>query len=404
MWSWKHSISPSWTNQVESKLWLSNSSASPTRMVRRPAACLTLNTPFSCFQGQADSRPGFFYVVGHPFTDAEIRRQYALSRAVFSLPLEEKLKYQCDTASGDFRGYKPQSAGKLAGRDNDERYNIAKFTPEHERPHPQVVRDHWDEIRDFSLKVHDGLLLPLLRLFACVLELDDEDFFVQRHRYEAEGLEYLRYMQYHPRSREDDEEGGNIWARGHTDYNTLTFLFHQPVAGLQVQTPDGKWRYVRSPRDAIIVNIADALEFLSGGYLKSTVHRVVRPPEDQADKSRLSLIYFARPEANIVLEPVSSPLLQRIGLGERSEKDKFAHKVTAEGTPEFPPGVRRTSQLIEVQSGHALVSQRTTGSASGSSTRGKRRLSLVLARSSTIEKMNKGKFMTITPIIASKPS
>ncbi|ROW02749.1 hypothetical protein VSDG_01709 [Cytospora chrysosperma] len=276
------------------------------------------------------NKNGFFYVVGHGFTDAEVRRQYALCRAVFDLPLEEKLKYECDTASGDFRGYKPRSTGKLGARDNDERYNIPKFTPEHERPHPQVIRDHWDEIRAFSLRVHNELLLPLLRLFAYVLELDDEDFFVRRHRYEAEGLEYLRYMQYFPRPKDEDAEGGNIWARGHTDYNTLTFLFHQPVVGLQVQTPEGRWKHVRSPRDAVIVNIADALEFLSGGYLKSTVHRVVRPPEDQANRSRLSLIYFARPEANIILEPVRSPLLQRIGLGERSEKERFAHQVTAE--------------------------------------------------------------------------
>lgn len=240
-------------------------------------------------------RPGFFYVVGHGFTDEEVRRQYALCQAVLDLPLEEKLKYQCDTASGDFRGYKPQSTGKLAARDNDERYNIPKFTPEHARPHPQPITDHWDEIRDFSRKVHDRLLLPLLRLFAAVLELEDEDFFVRRHRYEAEGLEYLRYMRYFPRPREEDAAAGNIWAKGHTDYNTLTFLFHQPVAGLQVQTPEGLWKYVRSPRDAVIVNIADALEFLSGGYLKSTVHRVVRPPEDQSDRPRLSLIYFARP-------------------------------------------------------------------------------------------------------------
>lgn len=283
----------------------------------------TANTPLE---------KGFFYVTGHGFSDAEVRRQYAICRAVFDLPLDEKLKYQCDTAAGDFRGYKPQSTGKLAGRDNDERYNIPKFTPEHERPHPQLVRDHWEEIRDFSLKVHNNLLLPLLRLFAHVLELDDEEFFVKRHRYDAEGLEYLRYMIYHPRSAEEDARAGNIWARGHTDYNTLTFLFHQPIAGLQVQTPEGSWKYVRSPRDAVIVNIADALEFLSGGYLKSTVHRVVRAPEDQAGQSRLSLIYFARPEAKITLEPVKSPLLQRIGLGERSEQEKFAHQVTAEGT------------------------------------------------------------------------
>lgn len=106
-------------------------------------------------QSDAQLRPtrriGFFYVTGHGFTDEEIRRQYAIAKAVFELPLEEKLKYICDTAKGDFRGYKPQSTGKLAARDNDERYNIPKFTPEHERPHPKIINDHIEEIKDFSL-------------------------------------------------------------------------------------------------------------------------------------------------------------------------------------------------------------------------------------------------------------
>ncbi|KAH8660312.1 putative 1-aminocyclopropane-1-carboxylate oxidase [Xylariales sp. PMI_506] len=279
------------------------------------------------------NKNGFFYVIGHGFSDEEVRRQYALCRAVFELPLEEKMKYLCDTAKGDFRGYKPISTGELAGRDNDERYNIPKFTPEHERPHPQLIKDHWEEIKEFSLRIHNNVLLPLLRLFAHVLELEEEEYLVKRHRYDAEGLEYLRYMKYHPRSAEDDVKAGNLWARGHTDYNTLTFLFHQPVAGLQVQVQD-QWRYVRSPRDAIIVNIADALEFLSDGYLKSTVHRVVRAPEDQADRPRLSLIYFARPEANIILKPVPSPLLQRLGLQQVTDKGvdspHFSREVTAE--------------------------------------------------------------------------
>ncbi|KAL1628774.1 putative flavonol synthase [Diplodia seriata] len=265
------------------------------------------------------NKNGFFYVTGHGFTDEEVRRQYAIAKAVFELPLKEKLKYSCDTANGDFRGYKPQSTGELATRDNDERYNIPNEFP----PLTPLSR---------AQKIHNTLLLPLLRLFAHVLELPDTDHFVRRHRYSEPGLEYLRYMLYHPTAADHD-----VWARGHTDYNTLTFLFHQPVAGLQVLTPSGAWKHVRSPRDAVIVNIADALEFLSGGYLRSTVHRVVRPPADQlraegGDQGRLSLIYFARPEKNVVLKPVDSPLLRRIGVqgGGRSADEGFSQEVTAE--------------------------------------------------------------------------
>jgi len=68
--------------------------------------------------------------------------------------------------------------------------------------------------------VHNRILLPLLRLFAYVLEVD-EDYFVNRHRYDAEGLEYLRYMLYHPRTVEEDAKRDNIWAGGHTVIQTI---------------------------------------------------------------------------------------------------------------------------------------------------------------------------------------
>ena len=262
----------------------------------------------------------------------------AAASAIFDLPLDEKLKYTCDTASSDFRGYNPRPTGALAARDTDERYNIAKFTPEHAHlSHPQIVQRHLAEIEAFSRRVHDAILLPLLRVFAVALELPDKNHFVCRHACDAPGLEYLRYMENHPRTREADAEVDNVWTRGHTDYNTLTYvpLSHQPVAGLQVLAPaseaaPSEWRYVHSPRDAIIVNVADALKFLNGWYLRSTVYRVVRPPEEHAEQARLSLIYFARPQADVKLRPVESPLQKRLGLqGEGESRD--VDGVTAEG-------------------------------------------------------------------------
>ncbi|TIA00806.1 hypothetical protein D6C82_04306 [Aureobasidium pullulans] len=154
------------------------------------------------------NKNGFFYVKGHGLTGDQIKRQYSIGRELFNLPLEEKLRCIANTEAGDFRGYKPRST----------------------------------------------VLLPLLRLFAYVLEID-ESYFASRHRYEARGLEYLRYMKYFPRTEAEDAAVNNIWAKGHTDYNTLTFLFHQPVSGLQVQTPEG-WKYVKSFEDTIIVNVA----------------------------------------------------------------------------------------------------------------------------------------------------
>lgn len=44
---------------------------------------------------------------------------------------------------------------------------------------------------------------------------------------------------------------------------SLTLLFRQPVAALQVLTRDGHWKWVRPQTDALTVNIADALQFLT---------------------------------------------------------------------------------------------------------------------------------------------
>ncbi|KAL3433221.1 hypothetical protein BDV09DRAFT_196951 [Aspergillus tetrazonus] len=252
-----------------------------------------------------NNQHGFFYVTNHGLTPTQINRQYSIAKSFFSLPLEEKLKYISNTASGDFRGLKPQSTGKLGVRDNVERYNIPKFTKEHERRIPQ---SYW------TTTTRSGNLETLVNL----------------HRYEEPGLEYLRYMVYHPRSEKEDSEAGNLWANGHTDYNTLTFLFHQPIAGLQVLSPDGEWRYVRSDPDQIIANIADALVYLSGGFLKSTVHRVVRPPVDQIGQDRFSLIYFARPGARVLMRPLESPLVQRLGISLDKGHVKALEGVTAE--------------------------------------------------------------------------
>lgn len=55
------------------------------------------------------------------------------------------------------------------------------------------------------------------------------------------------------------------WIPGrHSDMGSLTLLFRQPVAALQVLTKNGTWKWVKPQTDALTVNIADALQFLTG--------------------------------------------------------------------------------------------------------------------------------------------
>ena len=126
-----------------------------------------------------------------------------------------------------------------------------------------------------------------------------------------------------PRPKEESEKFRDIFLSGHADIGTFTFLFSQPVAALQVlDHNDGKYRWVEHQPNGIIVNFGVALQMLTGGLFKATVHRVVQPPEDQRHIRRIGVIYFSRPADDRILVPVeNSPLLQRMGMDKPVDPD-----------------------------------------------------------------------------------
>jgi isopenicillin N synthase-like dioxygenase len=95
----------------------------------------------------------------------------------------------------------------------------------------------------------------------------------------------------------------------HTDYGSVTLL-HNRLGGLQI-LPAGHafsgrgdekgWEYVRPLPGHCVVNLGDAMVKFSAGKLISGLHRVVRPPGEQATLERMSLVYFSRPEDDMVL-------------------------------------------------------------------------------------------------------
>ncbi|CAI6334777.1 unnamed protein product [Periconia digitata] len=270
---------------------------------------------------------GFFSVIGTGFTQAEVDRQYDIGQAYFELPLEEKgnPKYRCDFAQGNYFGYRAANEKKIMGTDildNVESVNIPKFIPQNaSEPFHPFLRQYNTEIEDFSRRSL-ALADKIFTLFSIILELP-EDYFSKQHLYKDQSEDHLRYMIYRPRSAADDAKVQNTWSRAHTDFGSLTLLWSQNVAGLQLKTPSGEWKSVPPVDDGIICNVGDTLDFWSAGFLKSTIHRVVRPPSDQAHIHRLGLFYFVRPGNEVDIKPAASPLLKRLGLvGEDAENEK----------------------------------------------------------------------------------
>lgn len=192
------------------------------------------------------------------------------------------------------------------------------------------------------------MLDPLHTLLAIALELP-EDFFVNLHQYKSKSEDHLRYMKYGKFSEQEQDtlaKGDGLWSYGHTDLGTLTLLFRQPVAALQIKDhKTGDWKWAKPLDGSLTVNTCDALSFLTGNYIKSTVHRVgcdftliddvideqvSLPPRDQRHVDRLGLLYFARPQNDLKLNTIDSPVLKREGYTQ-NEFERGGHPVPTMG-------------------------------------------------------------------------
>ncbi|KAK7047123.1 hypothetical protein VNI00_006788 [Paramarasmius palmivorus] len=276
----------------------------------------------------ASHNTGFWVITGHGITDEEVNRQLSIGQAFHQLPLEEKKKLECDFANGSYLGYRPAERyiADTDVKENHEALNIAKFTQSSCRfPLHDFMKPFDSEIRAFQSKCWENVIKPLCILLAIALELP-EDYFVDMHDYEKPGEDYLSYSDamtqklYRARTDEQWEAIKDKFRPGHgtftdTDFGSLTLVFtgSQTVSGLKIRTPDGSWKHVKYVPGGITVNAGDTLAMITEGYLKSTVHGVVRPPPDQDKYDRLALLYFLRMSDSAPIAPVPSPLLRRIG-------------------------------------------------------------------------------------------
>jgi isopenicillin N synthase-like dioxygenase len=307
----------------------------------------------------AISTVGFFYVINFGLSEEEVNEQFAVAKQIFDLPAEEKQRCRVGTNGLDKFGWKPRGSRKQQHglTDNLELYDDPKWN-DHYQNMPRLAPPSGEQ---FQRHMANHVLKRLLVLCAIIMELEDEEALWKLHDYESVSQCHLRYMLYHPRTAEElaimkkHNIEHNVY--GHTDFVSLRFVLHsaktlkntyapmsprlfqtillgrarhitrtvsdclqgsltllmrQPVAALQVR-PYGEteWKWVKPLRGSITVNVADSLSFLTGGYLESSIHRVVLPPEDQRDVPRYGVIYFSGPDDDVMIEPMKSPLLER---------------------------------------------------------------------------------------------
>ncbi|KXH27601.1 hypothetical protein CSAL01_00768 [Colletotrichum salicis] len=271
---------------------------------------------------------GFLTLTNHGIPDALYSSQVDLAHALLTLPPEEKWSFETtpeQEKKGLNIGFKPSGSQKHKEgfHKTVDHYNFLATNDTHDYEHPRLLHSHLAQVETLKSHFRQDLMPKLLALVALVLEIPEEHLLSTHASVTQSCSEYLRYLLYNPRPTESGTQYRDLWLGGHTDLGSFTIRFSQPVASLQLRLPSGDWKWVRHIPGTLIVNVGEALEMLTGGLFRATVHRVVKPPSDQERAKRLGIIYFARPMDEQRLQPLDSPLLRRLGIHEPLDKKTF---------------------------------------------------------------------------------
>jgi len=249
---------------------------------------------------------GFFYVAGHGVPDDLLDRLDAASRRFFALPEAQKMEIAMARGGRAWRGYFPVGGELTSGRPDlkeglylgtelpDDHPRVRAGLPLHGRNlFPRQV----PELRPAVLAYVDaltGVAQAVLRGVALSLGLDAGYFAAG---YTAEPTILFRIFHYPP-----SEPASDSWGVGeHTDYGLLTLLAQDDNGGLQVRTRAGdEWIDAPPIPGTFVCNIGDMLERLTGGWYRSTPHRV----RNVSGNDRLSYPFFFDPDFTAEVPPL----------------------------------------------------------------------------------------------------
>ncbi len=281
---------------------------------------------------------GFFALVGHGVKKELLDKLHAIGQSVMELPEDEKEKYYAGGKTTDTEdktkteggergnGYKPRGYWSLQNgvRDQIEHFNLDKLLQPNlikDVNNPELIKANLDDIVEYYSYLHNEVLRKITILCDIILEIPEgtlwENYFkVRIDDVEHSGFGLGRLMMYYGMKESDEKKTANTWLRGHSDSTAFTFIYSQAMTSLQIRDYyTGAWKYISYLPDSFVCNVGDSMEFLTGAYFKSTIHRVVKPPKDQQHHKRLGVIYFSHIAPSTVVDPetINSPKLQRLG-------------------------------------------------------------------------------------------
>jgi isopenicillin N synthase-like dioxygenase len=237
---------------------------------------------------------GFFYVTGHGVPAGLLAELAAASAEFFALPAADKLEIAMERGGRAWRGFFPVGAELTSGQPDlkeglyfgaelpgDDPRVLAGLPLHGRNLFPRQV----PRLRPLVLAYLDALTGVGQAVLAGVAQSLGLDAGYFATGYTADPTILFRVFHYPPSPH------SRGWGVGeHTDYGLVTLLAQDDSGGLQVAAPEG-WIDAPPIPGTLVCNIGDMLDRLTGGWYRSTPHRV----RNLSDHGRLSFPFFLDP-------------------------------------------------------------------------------------------------------------
>ena len=237
-------------------------------------------------------RTGFGVLVNHPIPQELLESIYAEWLAFFGTEAKHSYSFDDNHYDGYFAKEAAETAKGHRQRDLKEYFHIYPWGR-----YPGEVSDKARRYFEIASKLAQELLgwieantppevktrfsIPLAEMIS------------------GSSLTLLRILRYPPLT--GDEPPNALRSAPHEDINLLTVLPASNEPGLQLLSSAGSWNDVPCDFGALAVNVGDMLQEASGGYYRSTSHRVINPTGEAAHRSRISMPLFLHPRPDVVL-------------------------------------------------------------------------------------------------------
>ncbi|MDP2290437.1 MAG: 2-oxoglutarate and iron-dependent oxygenase domain-containing protein [Actinomycetota bacterium] len=246
---------------------------------------------------------GFFHLVDHGIEPEFFERYFHLLEQFFALPDETKALID-KRRSPHFRGWERVGAELTNNRvDHREQLDVSTEHPPYpagvepaylrlDGPNqwlPEHVLPGFHAVVDEFFARMGAVAWELMEVMSVGLGLPRHHL---RHLFGERPLSFVKLIRY-PRT-----PAGEAGVNAHHDAGFLTLLLQHRVGGLEALGPDGEWIAVEPPAGAIIVNIGEMLQAMTGNYFVACTHRVI------ATEPRFSSAYFHGPDLRTPLEPL----------------------------------------------------------------------------------------------------